>query len=138
MIVPSWFWFAVVSLVAWGLAGILQKLATNYVSAESSLVWLVFGFLLLQPLVYPGRTLHDYSTTNLVWALLSGLLNALGTWALFAALKSGGHASVVSPITALYPLAFILFIPLVLHESITHLQFAGIVCSLVAIVLLSA
>jgi transporter family protein len=69
---------------------------------------------------------------------LSGALNALGAWALFAALKRGGKASIVAPVTALYPLVVIAFIPFVLKESITALQVAGIVCSLIAIVMLSA
>jgi transporter family protein len=73
-----------------------------------------------------------------MWALLSGVLNALGAWALFAALKSGGKASIVAPVTALYPLVVIVLVPFVLKESITTLQVAGITCSLIAIVLLSA
>jgi hypothetical protein len=76
--VAPWFWFAVVTLVTWGVVGLLQKLSTNYISAESSLVWLVVGFLLLEPLFYPGKAVLHYSGWNLTWALVSGALNALG------------------------------------------------------------
>src|SRR5580700_6048927 len=138
MHVSPWFWFAAVTLLAWGTGGLLQKLSTNYISAESSLIWLVVGYLLLEPLFYPGRAIFHYSRMNLVWALLSGLLNALGAWALFAALKSGGKASIVAPLTALYPIVVIVLVPFILHESVTPLQGAGIACSLVAVVLLSA
>jgi bacterial/archaeal transporter family protein len=137
MHLQPWFWFALVTLLCWGVAGLLQKLSTNHISAESSLIWLVAGFLLLEPFFYPGRSVFGYSTANLTWALLSGALNALGAWALFAALKSGGKASIVAPVTALYPLVVIILIPFILRESITRLQVAGIVCSLIAIVLLS-
>lgn len=137
MHIPPWFWFAVAALLTWGVAGILQKLTTNHVSAESSLIWLVVGFGVLQPLLYPGQALLHYSLANLVWALLSGVLNALGAWALFAALANGGKASVVSPITALYPLIVIALAPVLLHESVTRLQVVGIVCSVIAILLLS-
>ena len=133
-----WFWFAVIVLLAWGVVGLLQKLSTNYISAESSLIWLVAGFLLLEPLMYPGRAVFHYSRWNLMWALLSGALNALGALALFAALKSGGKASIVAPLTALYPLVVIVAVPFVLHESITLLQGVGILCSLVAVAFLSA
>jgi len=132
-----WFWFAAITLIAWGIVGLMQKLSTNYISAESSLIWLVAGFLLLEPLLYPGRAVLHYSKWNLIWALASGILNALGAWALFAALKSGGKASIVAPLTALYPLVVILLAVLVLHESITLLQSAGLLCALVAVVLLS-
>lgn len=133
-----WFWFAVVTLVSWGIVGLLQKLSTNYISAESSLIWLVVGYLILQPMLYPGRTVFSYSGWNLTWALLSGALNALGALALFAALKSGGKASIVAPLTALYPLVVIVVVPFVLHESITRLQVVGIICTLIAAACLSA
>ena len=133
-----WFWFAVVTLLAWGVVGLLQKLSTNYISAESSLIWLVVGYLLLEPLLYPGKILFTYSGWNITWAILSGALNALGALALFAALKNGGKASIVSPLTALYPLVVILLVPFVLHESITLLQGVGVVCTLIAVACLSA
>jgi len=133
-----WFWFAVVTLLAWGIVGLLQKLSTNHISAESALIWLVVGYVLLEPAFYPGRTLFGYSKWNIAWALLGGLLNTLGAWALFAALKGGGKASVVVPLTALYPLPAILLVPLIFHESITPLEVIGILSSLIAVVLLSS
>jgi uncharacterized membrane protein len=72
-----------------------------------------------------------------MWALMSGVLNALGAWALLAAMKSGGKASVVAPFAALYPLPVALVAPLVFHESITPIQGVGVLCALVAVVLLS-
>jgi transporter family protein len=137
MHLAPWFWFAVVVLVCWGIVGLLQKLSTNHLSAEWALIWLVVGFLILQPWLYPGNVLLTYSSRSLLWALLSGVFNALGAWALLAALKSGGKASVVSPFTALYPLVVVLVAPLILHESINLLQGVGVVCALAAVVLLS-
>lgn len=136
--VAPWFWFVVVTLVSWGVVGLLQKLSTNYISAESSLIWLVIGYLLLEPMLYPGKMVFSYSGWNLTWAMLSGALNALGAWALFAALKSGGKASIVAPLTALYPLVVIVLVPFVLHESITRLQMGGVACTLIAVACLSA
>jgi len=137
MHVAAWFWFTAIAIVAWGTTGLFQKLSTNHISAESTLILLTAGLLLLEPLVYPGSALLVYSRWNLSWGLLSGLLNALGSWALFASMKLGGKASVVSPLTALYPLVVVLLAPLILRESITPLQVAGIICSLLAGVLLS-
>jgi transporter family protein len=133
-----WFWFAITVLISWGVVGLLQKLSTNYISAESSLIWLVVGYLLIEPMMYPGRAVFGYSGWNLTWALLSGALNALGALALFAALRSGGKASIVAPLTALYPLVVIVAVPFLLHESISGLQVVGILCSLAAVCLLSA
>ncbi len=138
MHLAPWFLYSAVTAVAWGIVGLLQKLSTNHVSAESSLIWLVVGFLTLQPLLYPGPAVFHYSVMNLTWALVSGLLNALGAWALFAALSHGGKASIVAPLTALYPVLIIMLVPLVLHESVTRIQLAGVACALAAVILLSA
>ena len=137
MHLPSWFWFGMVTLIAWGLVGLLQKLSTNYLSAEWALVWLAVGFFFLEPWLYPGRIVFRYSGRALGWALLGGVFNALGAWALLAAMKTGGKASIVAPFTALYPVVVVFLAPLVLHESITLLQGVGIACALIAAALLS-
>lgn len=138
MHIPLWLWYSMLTLIAWGVVGILQKLSTNYISAESSLIWLVVGFLLIEPFFYPGSAVLHYSKVNLAYAVLGGLLNALGALALFAALKNGGKASMVAPLTALYPVVVIVLVPSILHESVSHLQWAGVACSLISVVLLSA
>jgi transporter family protein len=137
MNIPIWFGPAVVVLIMWGIAGLLQKLSTNHISAEMALLGLVVGFFLLDPWLYPKESLLMYSSRSLVFALVSSLLNALGAWALLAAMKNGGKASIVVPFTALYPLVTVCLAPLVLNESITVLQVGGIVCALIAVVLLS-
>jgi drug/metabolite transporter (DMT)-like permease len=137
MHIPPWFWYVAVVLIFWGGCGIFQKLATNRISAESSLIWLIVGFVLLEPLVYPGRALLHYSKQNIMWGLLSGALSNLGAWGLYAAMKSGGKASIVAPFCALYPLVVVVLAPILLHESITKLQGLGVICGLVAVVLLS-
>ena len=136
MHIASWIWYTTLILFGWGIAGLLQKLATVYLSAEASLVWMVTGFLVLQPFLYRS-SLFLHPSSILMWGLLAGLLNALGSLSLFAALKSGGKASVVVTISALYPLVVIPLAPVLFHDSITLAQGAGIVCALSAVVLLS-
>jgi bacterial/archaeal transporter family protein len=137
MNIPIWFGPAVVVLVTWGIAGLFQKLSTNHLSAETALLGLVVGFFLLDPWLYPSESIFTYSTRSLIYALVSSLLNALGAWALLAAMKNGGKASIVVPFTALYPLITASLAPWVLHESISPLQGGGILCALIAVVLLS-
>jgi hypothetical protein len=61
MHIAPWFWIVIVVLVLWGLTAVFQKLTTNYISAESTLVWRTVGFLLIVPLIYPGRELFHHS-----------------------------------------------------------------------------
>jgi transporter family protein len=137
MHIAPWFWYALVVLVFWGASGILQKLCTNHISAESAVIWLVVGYALWQPLLYPGKVLFHYSTQNIIWGLLSGFLSTLGGCGLYWALKSGGKASIVVPISAMYPLVVVVLAPFLLHESITLVQGCGVACALVAVALLS-
>lgn len=137
MHLPAWFWLAVVVLISWGVVGLFQKLSTNYISAESALVWLVGGYFLLLPWLYPRGHVLGYSARSLLYIALSASLNTLGAWALLAAMKAGGRASVVVPFTALYPLVVVLSAPVILGERITHLQEVGVVCALIAVFLLS-
>lgn len=137
MHLPPWFWFSLIVLLTWGVVGLLQKLGTNAISAESVLVWLVVGFILITPIFYPGRVVFSYPKRSLIFILASAALNALGAWALFAAMKNGGRASIVVPLTALYPLVVILIAPVILRESITLIQGMGVACALIAVVLLS-
>ena len=135
--IPSWCWPAAVVLLAWGVVGLLQKLSTNYLSAESALICLVGGYVVLLPWLYPDRSIFNYPKRTLLLMLLSALLNTLGAWALLAAMKSGGKASIVAPFTALYPLVVVVAAPPLLHESITLLQGVGMLCALIAVALLA-
>jgi len=67
----------------------------------------------------------------------NGIFNALGAGFLLAAMRSGGKASIVMPLTAMYPLVVVLLAPAILHESITPLQGVGVACALVSVLLLS-
>ena len=134
----SWLLYAFIVLVSWGVLGIYQKLASELlISAESTMIWLVVGFLLFQPFVWPDKPLSSYPTRAVVYGLLSGLFSNLGAWGLFEAIEVGGKVSIVSPFCALYPLPVALLAPFVLHKSITLLQGVGIACALIAVVLLS-
>jgi transporter family protein len=57
---------------------------------------------------------------------------------LLAAMRNGGKASVVEPLSALYPAFVVLLAPALLNEHIRVLNGAGIVCAIIAGVLLSA
>jgi bacterial/archaeal transporter family protein len=133
-----WLLYTISALLCFGLVGLLQKLSTDLISAEAALVWLIVGFILLEPFLYPGRSLFAYSVRSMVLVILAGVMNSIGSWAILAAMKAGGKASVVVPITAVYPLVVCLFAPFLLHEHITYLQGSGIACGLASIFLLAS
>jgi bacterial/archaeal transporter family protein len=135
---PTWLWLSALVLVSWGTLGLFQKLAVNHISASAALVWATAGFMLLQPLLFPGSSVFEYSTKSLGWALLNGVFTGLGFLSLMAAMRHGGKASVVEPLTALYPVLVVLLAPVLLHESIKPLHGLGIACAVIGGMLLSA
>ena len=137
MHIAPWFWIVGLVLILWGFTAVFQKLTTNYISAESTLVLRTVGFLVFMPFICPHGELNHRSAHSLGYGFLAGLLAAMGCLGLFAAMKSGGKASIVGPLSALYPILVVILSPFVLHESITALQGLGLLCGLVAVVLLS-
>jgi transporter family protein len=71
------------------------------------------------------------------WAFLTGILGGTGNIAFFRALVSGGQASIVVPVTALFPLVTVILALTFLRERLGRAQIAGLVLALVAIYLLS-
>ena len=132
-----WMLYTILALTCFGVVGFLQKISTDRVSAESALVWLIVGFMLLLPFIYTGPSLFHYSKHSIAFVVAGGLLNALGSWALLAAMKNGGKAAIVVPMTAVYPLLVCLMAPLLLNEHLTVTQGAGVTLALAAIVLLA-
>ena len=137
MHVAAWFWIALVVLVLWGFTAVFWKVTTNYISADAALVCRTSAHLLVASFIYPGKELFHHSARALTYGVLAGLLSALGCLGMFAAMKSGGKACIVGPLSALYPVIVVIFSPLVLHESITALQGVGVFCGVMAVVLLS-
>ena len=133
-----WLLYTVLALACFGIVGFLQKISTDRVSAESALVWLIVGFMLLLPFIYSGPSMFQYPSRSIAYMIAGGLLNALGSWALLAAMKNGGKASIVVPMTAVYPLLVCVVAPLLLHEHLTRAQGAGVTLGLAAILLLAS
>jgi transporter family protein len=132
-----WMLYTILALTCFGVVGFLQKISTDRVSAESALVWLIVGFMLLLPFIYTGPSMFHYPPPSIAFILAGGLLNALGSWALLAAMKNGGKAAIVVPMTAVYPLLVCLMAPLLLNEHLTAMQGSGVTLALAAIVLLA-
>lgn len=132
----SWFLYALVTVVAWGAVGLLQKLSTNRISSRSVVVWLFVGFLVLVPFL-PFAQLSDLSPYLLFIGILSGFLNALGSWFLFLSMESGAKASVAVPLTGLFPLITVFLGVSILRERPSPLEWAGVCCALLGGILLS-
>jgi transporter family protein len=130
--------YALVTLVLWGISGVTQKLATDSVSVEFALVWFAAAFPPIAAAILLMQSL-DWNIGLQAWlfALLGGALNGLGVLTSFAAYRSGGKASVVTPLVALFPVATVALAVPLLHEQITRREMWGIVLAIAAALALS-
>jgi drug/metabolite transporter (DMT)-like permease len=133
-----WLLYASVALVMFGLAGILQKLATNHISAEAVFAMFAAAFIPVSVLICAlERWPTNLPTAPVLWAMVGGLFNGLGVLVTLAAFKKGGKAAVVTPLAALYPVVTVLVAVAFLNEKLNAMQTAGIACAIVGGLLLS-
>jgi drug/metabolite transporter (DMT)-like permease len=122
----------------WGSAALVQKLATDDISAELGTFWFLAAFVPLGALLLGAEGVPSTISSRDWW--LVGLLGAsygLGNLALLAAYRHGGKASIVTPVTGLYPVVAIPLAVLWFGEHVNAYQLAGIVLALVSVVALS-
>ena len=134
----NWLPMALAAVGLWGLTGLLQKLSTNHIPAQSSAIWFLSAFFPIAGgiLLYdPVST--DISTRTWLFATVMGFTLALGNLTILLAFSSGGKASIITPLANLYPIVSIPIAIAVLHERIGAREAVAIALALVAVVMLS-
>ena len=133
----SWFLWTILALVTFGLWGFFPKLAVNYITPQSALIYQVIGGMLVGVI---GLTLIGFRPQThplgILFALLTGITGVLGTFFYYAA-ASRGQISIVVSLTALYPLITILLAIVFLHETLSLRQVAGLCFAVAAIIFLA-
>jgi transporter family protein len=134
----SWLLFALIPIVLWGICGLMQKMSTNDVSARTSAIWFLLSFVPVGMLILVyDRPPSGMSARTWLLAAAVGFTLALGNLTILLAFSSGGKASIIAPLAGLYPLVSIPVAIAVLDERIGWRESLGIVCALMAVVMLS-
>lgn len=137
---PAWLAYSLLTILLWGAWGVVSKIASSSVDANTNQIYFTVGLLPLMVVLFraPRRDANRRERRiGAAWAFLTGILGGAGNIAFFRALGSGGKVSVVAPATALFPLVTVLLAVTCLHERLSKQQFAGFALALVAIYLLS-
>lgn len=134
----GWMPMALLATLLFGGTGLLQKLATNRVSAEASFVAFAAGFLpIAVVIVSMPRLGWSFPLREWLWATLGGALNGLGVLATLAAYRQGGQASVVTPLAALYPVVTVALAVAFLGERVGLKQTLAIALAVTASIALA-
>jgi drug/metabolite transporter (DMT)-like permease len=138
--VPKWLAYSLLAGLCWGLWGILSKLleAAHLTTYQ---IQILFTLGLIPPAALAGMSkgfrTGKNDTRGFAWGVAAGFLGGLGNIAFYEALGRGGKASVVVPLTSLYPLVTLAVAWPLLAERLNRIQMAGVAVSIAAVVLLS-
>jgi len=136
---PRWLAFSLLTILSWGAWGVVSKIASDGVDANTNQILFTLGLLPLMLVVMrSGRDRgRPQDRAGIGWAFLTGILGGTGNIAFFRALVVGGNASIVVPVTALFPLVTVILAVGFLHERLGTAQKVGLVLAFAAIYLLS-
>ncbi|HKW16007.1 MAG TPA: EamA family transporter [Terriglobales bacterium] len=137
---PRWLAFSLLTILVWGVWGAVSKISSDAIDANTNQVFFTFGLFPLIVLVWrPSRTSsnREKHNTGIAWAFITGILGGTGNIAFFHALGIGGKASIVAPVTALFPLVTVILAVTFLRERVSTAQKIGLALALISIYLLS-
>jgi transporter family protein len=132
-----WLLHAFACIFWWGLWGFLAKVGSDSATPLQLQILFTIGmapiaFFALIQLRFKLAT----SRSGAVYGILCGVFSGLGLLAYYASMQKG-KASIVGPVTALFPLLTILLAFLFLGEQLNRVQAIGMVLAVCAIAILS-
>ena len=134
----NWLAFSLLAVGLWGLWGFLSKVAALQLPTGAVYLMSITGHLaVIGFLAASGGLAIPWQPAGLAAALGAGLCMAFGLLYFLKALSAGGTASLVVPLTALYPMVTVVLSWMVLHEDFTLRRLAGVALALAAVWLLS-
>ena len=133
----SWVVYGVLCLLFWGLWGFVLKLAYSNLSwTETYFLSTLASFIVMLVVVSYYRAIPSSLNTSMATALVAGVFGGAG-YIFFVKALEHGKASVVIPLTALYPAVTARIALIILREKISLYQGIGIVLAIAAAILLS-
>ncbi len=124
----------------WGVWGIISKAATGVASGATILVLSTLGVLPAGLMLLLSGNLKRGEDLRLgcVYAFATGVCGSTGNLLMLQSLSSGGDASIVLPLTGMFPLATVILAVVILRERLNGVQVAGIVFAVAALYLFNA
>src|SRR5262245_43139681 len=103
---PRWLIYSVLAIALFGVWGLVLTAASNALPSLTVQVFTTIGLVPVALLLAfsPNARRGERFRRGCAYALLTGLCGSLGNVALSEALRRGGQASAVYPLTGLYPL----------------------------------
>jgi transporter family protein len=136
-ITPVWLILSLGSIFWWGLFGFLAKIGSDQVSPQQLYLFFMIGMLplVIVAILKQGGRL-DIDRLGAGYGIVNGVFSGLGLLAYYAAMEAG-KASIVGPVTSLYPLVTVILALALLKECLNRVQKIGVGLAISSIVILS-
>lgn len=132
-----WILYALLPIALWGVTGFLQKLSTDDIPGERSTFWFLLAFIPAAAVILLNQPSGAQFPKIWLSVVALGFFFALGNLAILLAFARGGKASVITPLTALYPVVSIPLAVIGFHEKISAREVFGILLALGSVAALS-
>ena len=133
----TWLIYSLLCLLLWGLWGFALKIAYQNLSwIQTYFLSSLASFTLMLVIILYYRMKPPSINTPAIAAIIAGIFGGAGYLFFVKALEQG-KASIVIPLTALYPAITAIIALVVLREKISLYQGIGILLAIVASILLS-
>ena len=134
---PVWLLYALVCMFWWGLWGFLSKIGSEAATPQQLQILFTLGMLPVAiAMLWKMNWRVESNFPGVSYGILSGLTTGLGVLAYYAALRQQ-DASLVTPVTGMFPLLTVVLAFVVLRERLNKVQIAGMILALAAIAVLS-
>ena len=134
---PVWLWYALLCIFWWGLWGFLSKIGSGTASPMQMQILFTLGMLpVAVGMLVRMRGKLDRDRAGITYGLLSGIATGVGALGYFAALHEQ-NASVVTPLTGVFPVLTVVLAFAILRERLNKVQMGGMLLALASIVILS-
>lgn len=132
-----WLVYTILAALTWAMWGILTKYISDNISPYTYHILFTIGMLFSLPFVIYRIKNKKVNIKGILLGTCSGVLAVIGNISVFQSLKLGGQASVVIPLSNLYPLITILIALLIFREKLSWINGLGILIIIPAVIILS-
>ncbi len=133
-----WFWYSILCVLCWGGWALLSKLGSREIPPETMQFLFTVGALPVGiGLLMSRRFKLEKSGKGISYAVVNGILSGVGGLTLFAAYHTNSSTSLITVVTALYPMITVVLAVMILRERLTATQALGLAFAGAAIVLFS-
>jgi bacterial/archaeal transporter family protein len=133
-----WLWYSVLCVFCWGGWALAAKFGSRGVPPETMQFLFTAGAMpVCIALLIARRFKLEKSPKGIFYAILNGVLSSIGSLAVFAAYHTNGNTSLITSLTALYPMITVLLAITILRERFGVIQAVGLGFAAVAVVIFS-